>query len=313
MTQAERLHGAAGRAAQEGQGVLLRAASSATRSSSRTRAPIALQESQPALQRQAHVPADAERQHHRRRSSTTATTRRGAPGSIPGYAVTTNEPDDRPGLARVHLERAVPEGVRLDHVPRGEVHRLLGLLRPQPGRPDADALRRRDGRLLGRRRLHGAVRPHPQPGERVAVEVRAGGRARTTSSSASRSSAARSATAFAYARRRPASSTTTTAARRTSPTATRTTSRARTSASRTTRRTSGRWAAHRSTSASGSTTSAATTRRPASSCTRPSRSGPRLGAACDVTGKGTSVLAGLLRPDVRGRGVQRPGAARCPA
>ena len=86
-----------------------------------------------------------------------------------------DRPADRSaGLAGSGLERPVPQGVQLEHVPRGEVHGILGLLLPRPGRQDADPHRRRHGRVPRRRGLLLLRRPRPQPGERVAVEVRGG-------------------------------------------------------------------------------------------------------------------------------------------
>ena len=121
------------------------------------------------------VPADAERQLSSRRPVRPVQPE-GPHGPVPGVRGRRTTPDDRPGLARVHLERAVPQGLRLVHVPRGEVHRVLGLLRPEPDQT--------------RRRRTTTVRPAPTRAARgyvaqydrtrnqvnvVAVEVRADG------------------------------------------------------------------------------------------------------------------------------------------
>ncbi len=75
---------------------------------------------------------------------------------IPGYAATQDQTiiQDSPEYI---WNAQYPEGLQLVHVPRGEVDRVLGLLRPQPGEHGACALRRRFRHLLGRCRVRLAV------------------------------------------------------------------------------------------------------------------------------------------------------------
>ena len=98
---------------------------------------------QPALQRQAHLPADDER--HLLGERPVRPVQPDRPVQLPG-ALTTARPTQlthRAGLARVHLERLLPQGDWRLVVLRGEVHRLLGLLRPRPDDALAGATRRR--------------------------------------------------------------------------------------------------------------------------------------------------------------------------
>ena len=110
-----------------------------------------------------------------------------------------------------------------------------------PVDPTPGALRRRDGRVLGRRRLLLLRRPRPQPGERR--RCRRTPRPHGKHNFKFGMEIERSTVAEPVRLHGRTSTTTTTAARRTWRTATPTTSTARTSASRTTRRTSGRSAA----------------------------------------------------------------------
>ncbi len=170
---AERLHRAAGRPHREGQGVLLPERAALRGQDGSLGHEDLARRGQPAAQHEVHVPADRERQHHGLsavRQLQPEGARRLPDPRLRGDA----GPDDYPGLSGVHLERPVPQGVQFLDVPRGEMDRLLGLLRPQPGEHGPGALRRRVRHLLGRRRLLGDGRPGPQPGERGADEVRGG-------------------------------------------------------------------------------------------------------------------------------------------
>ena len=98
----EGLHGAARRADQEGQDLLLRQHPALPRSSSTFRR--SRTEIEPALQPQVHVPADGERQHHR--VAAVRPVQPDRPDRLdPRLRGQQPRPDDRPGLARDHLQR----------------------------------------------------------------------------------------------------------------------------------------------------------------------------------------------------------------
>ena len=73
---------------------------------------------------------------------------------------------------RVRPQVAAP--LRTEDLPRGEVHGLRRLLRPQPRGQHRRPLRRRDRGLQRRGRLHRLLRPHPQPGQRLDLALRRG-------------------------------------------------------------------------------------------------------------------------------------------
>ncbi len=79
-------------------------------------------------------------------------------------AQATRSADGDGGCARVGVERAVAEGDRHEHVPRGEVHGLHRLLLPRSDRSVAVHLRRRYRRIQRRRRRTRIRGSQPQPG-----------------------------------------------------------------------------------------------------------------------------------------------------
>ena len=131
----QRLHRAARRPDHPRQGVLLRQHPALLHQGGSGRAAHHPHRGQPALQRQAHVPADAERHPHRSTCQYDQYNQTGRTGFLATADGTTDALQRRAGLARVHLERPVPQGDRRLVVLRGEVHRLLGLLRPRSRRP----------------------------------------------------------------------------------------------------------------------------------------------------------------------------------
>ncbi len=98
----------------------------------------------------------------------------GRTGLIPGYAVSDHSQTIDQDSPEYIWNLQYPEGPELVDLFRGEIHWLVGLLRPQPGQPGTGTLRRSDRCVFWRGWLHRAIRSHAQPGQRVALEVRAG-------------------------------------------------------------------------------------------------------------------------------------------
>ncbi len=124
---------------------------------------------QPALQRQADLAADVQRHRQRERAVRLLQHHRPLRG---GCRPVHRRPHEPGGRSRVGVAHVLAPPVRVQDLHRDQVHRLVGLLRPDAQDQGTAAQRRRHQPDLGLPGLGVRRRPRPPPGERLRHALR---------------------------------------------------------------------------------------------------------------------------------------------